>query len=232
MRTCTFLECGRTSRYADGLCDSHHRQRRGGKPLTPIQHRSPAVSTDGLCTFAECEKPRATNGLCAGHYAQRMRGEPLTPIRTAPGQSEARYWSNVDKTGECWVWKGRVINSGYGACSVNGKKWLAHRYSYTMARGAIADGHVIDHICRNKICVKPSHLRQVSQLENVRSQGLRTNNTSGVRGVTWDKARQRWVASVNIGGKKRFVGRFTTIEDAAQAVAAARATLYADPSHP
>ena len=230
-RSCTFPECGRGSRHGDGLCDAHHRQRLLGQELRPVRRRRPQVRKDGSpCRFPGCGREQQNGGLCVGHYSQRMKGHRLSPLRTAPGASAERFWRSVDKTDGCWLWRGRVVNSGYGQASVDGVKWLAHRYSYTASVGRIDKGAVIDHLCRNKLCVRPDHLRQARHVDNVRSQGLRSNNTSGVRGVSWDRTRGRWSARVNIGGTKRFVGRFGTLEEAAQAVAAARARRYANPS--
>lgn len=181
-----------------------------------------------MCSFDGCDRPSSSLGLCSGHYNQKRKGRELTVLRTAEGQSEVRFWAKVDQSGDCWLWTGNVINSGYGSASVNGKKWLAHRYVYAIRVGDISEGGEVDHLCRNKLCVRPDHLRAVTHIDNVRAQGLRTNNTSGVRGVNWDKARGKWAARVNVGGKKRHVGRFDTLEEAAQAVAAARTSFYAD----
>jgi AP2 domain len=49
------------------------------------------------------------------------------------------------------------------------------------------------------------------------------NNTSGVRGVHWDSARQLWRAEIKANGKVYSLGRFTTIERAAKAREAAQA---------
>jgi hypothetical protein len=49
------------------------------------------------------------------------------------------------------------------------------------------------------------------------SQKAQSNSKSGIKGVNWDKTRQKWVAEININGVKHFLGRFDALEDAAAA---------------
>lgn len=81
------------------------------------------------------------------------------------------FWKYVDKTGECWEWIGYVSTTGYGALRKNSVPYYAHRLSYELVFGSIPDGLVIDHKCRNKICVNPEHLEAVTQRENIHRRG-------------------------------------------------------------
>jgi hypothetical protein len=83
---------------------------------------------------------------------------------------ERRFWSRIGGSGdpdECWVWTG-CLHVGYGRLTVNGVRWLAHRWSYTQLRADIPEGLQIDHLCRNRACVNPWHLEPVSCQENLR----------------------------------------------------------------
>jgi len=84
-------------------------------------------------------------------------------------------WSRVDRSGNCWVWVGG-LSRGYGRFQLNGRKGprvLAHRLVWEELCGPVPRGFELDHLCRNKRCVNPSHLEVVTHRENVlRGDGL------------------------------------------------------------
>jgi hypothetical protein len=84
-----------------------------------------------------------------------------------------RFWSKVNLTPNgCWLWTGRTTNTGYGE---HGNQ-LAHRIAWEWAaQESIPDGKVIDHLCRNPLCVRPDHLEPVSQQINTQ-RGLAWNH--------------------------------------------------------
>jgi hypothetical protein len=83
----------------------------------------------------------------------------------------------------------------------------------------------VDHICSNRVCVRPDHLRIVTRKENSEHlTGADKNSVSGVRGVTRQK--NRWRAQVRHNGKLISVGSYINIEDAEAAVIAKRLELF------
>ena len=70
-----------------------------------------------------------------------------------------RFWSYVEKTEGCWLWKGCVSVRGFGRFGFKGKTVMAHRFAYVERYGAIPAGKQINHICRVNNCVNPFHLR-------------------------------------------------------------------------
>jgi hypothetical protein len=84
------------------------------------------------------------------------------------------FWPRVDKTDTCWNWTGADNGVGYGHLRFGRKDYYAHRLAYEDAYGAIPDGMVIDHLCRNRSCVRPDHLEAVTFRENL----LRGTGTS------------------------------------------------------
>jgi hypothetical protein len=101
-------------------------------------------------------------------------GGPLDTSRLTPKQLE-RFWGQVGKghPSGCWVWAGRQTVKGYGTISFFSSPYRAHRVAYELLVGPIPDGLVIDHLCRNRLCVNPDHLEPVTIKENVmRGVGL------------------------------------------------------------
>lgn len=66
----------------------------------------------------------------------------------------------------CWLWTGCCLSNGYGQTRVHSKKLPAHRAIYLLLVGPIPDGLQIDHLCRTRLCVRPSHLEAVTPREN------------------------------------------------------------------
>jgi hypothetical protein len=84
---------------------------------------------------------------------------------------EERFWAKVNKSagpGECWPWTGATQARGYGHFSPEHRRMVgAHRFAYELAVGPIAADLVVDHLCRNPICVNPAHLEAVTNRENL-----------------------------------------------------------------
>lgn len=85
----------------------------------------------------------------------------MTPENAA--QLLANKFSRSDS---CWIWRGRLNDSGYGVVDANRRVWRAHRLSLVAAGRDIPPGKMVDHTCRVRACVNPNHLRVVDARTN------------------------------------------------------------------
>lgn len=71
----------------------------------------------------------------------------------------------------CWEWTASRSTAGYGRVARGGRNggWVnAHRVVYELLVGPIPEGLELDHLCRNRGCVRPDHLEPVTHAENTR----------------------------------------------------------------
>lgn len=186
-----------------------------------------------ICSIPECDRTNViARGWCTKHYDRwRRHGDPTgggparPPVRT--GNPVERFWKSVDQSGECWVWTGGKYSNGYGTHPIKGSGHLAHRFAYELLRGAIPEGAQIDHICHNRSCVNPSHLRPVTSKQNVENKNrVRSDNKYGYTGVGYNKQRGYYYAKVEHHGKRRTKSGFATPKEAGESARRMRNELF------
>lgn len=89
------------------------------------------------------------------------------------------------------------------------KKITLHRF----IMGFPINGYV-DHINHDTLDNRKSNLRICSNSDNLRNGLLRSNNTSGYKGISWDKSRKKWTAYIRVNYKQIFLGRYENLEEA------------------
>ncbi len=80
--------------------------------------------------------------------------------------AKERFWSKVDKGCSCWEWLAGKFPSGYGAFFLYGRTERAHVASYKLFVGEVLDGYEVHHICENRACVNPDHLKSLTHLQH------------------------------------------------------------------
>jgi hypothetical protein len=86
----------------------------------------------------------------------------------APGA--IRFWRKVDKSGDCWLWRGGTSRKGdliYGAFGLGGPDCSAHRASWILSFGPVPPGLLVCHECDTPLCVRPTHLFLGTYQDNV-----------------------------------------------------------------
>jgi len=81
----------------------------------------------------------------------------------------------------------------------------------------------IDHYDNNTLNNCRGNLRFTTHAENHQNRaGAQKNNWLGIRGVCWNKRRQKWQAAIKVKNIRKHLGYFNTIKEAEEAVKAAR----------
>ena len=93
---------------------------------------------------------------------------------------ESRFWAKVNKDGPipqyrpdlgpCWLWTA-ALHNGYGSITSggwHGRTMPAHAVAWQIENGPVPPGSEMDHLCRVRHCVRPSHIEPVTKTENLR----------------------------------------------------------------
>lgn len=112
-----------------------------------------------------------------------------------------------------------VGSGGYHRVNISGNRYFAHRLIWMMVYGEWPDE--IDHINGNPSDNRLCNLRAVNRQENLRNLSRRSDNSSGITGVSYSKRDNVFLAYITVDGHTKVIGRFETIKDAAKARKAA-----------
>lgn len=111
----------------------------------------------------------ACRAVVAKYSALRRRGVALHERTTRqPVDRDICFHAKyIVDPGGCWIWQGGITDGGYGTF-FDGHTRRAHRWAYQRFVGSVPVGLELDHLCRQKLCVNPSHLEPVTRMENMR----------------------------------------------------------------
>jgi hypothetical protein len=146
-------------------------------------------------------------------------------------QARLKELLQYDPDTGCLVWRktnrraGTKHYSGYRNVFVDNRCYIEHRVIWVWVFGEWPDCD-IDHVNRQRDDNRLVNLRLASRAENCQNQPIRRSNKSGVTGVYYHKASQKWAAVINVGSKQRHLGTFECQEDAVSARLAAQQQHY------
>jgi hypothetical protein len=107
---------------------------------------------------------------------------------------------------------GHLSKAGYIKISVKNKRYYAHRLAWMYEYGYLPI--FIDHVNNVRQDNKINNLRECTAQQNNHNSIIAKNNTSGVKGVCWHKASEKWIAKIKINKKNIHIGLFKSIDDA------------------
>lgn len=126
----------------------------------------------------------------------------------------ALYWKKKTSTKTSQISIGDVAGTtrpdGYSAIKFQYKLYLVHRLIFLMHHGYMPK--FVDHIDGNPKNNQIENLRETTIRNNCLNQKLRKNNTSGVKGVTFAKERNKWLVQVPISKNKKNLGYYQDLE--------------------
>jgi hypothetical protein len=131
-------------------------------------------------------------------------------------------WKKRGKSRKFGVVAGYIRKDGYKLTRINTKPYLIHRLIFLYHHGYLPK--YIDHIDRNPANNRIENLREATHSQNHGNITKQSNNTSGYKGVSWNKGHKRWV--VTFRGK--LLGRFTDVILAAEAYDKAAFEYYGE----
>ena len=127
--------------------------------------------------------------------------------------------------------KGAVAGSlsvhGYCCIGIDGKVYTAHRLAFLYMRGALPSKSV-DHRNRDRADNRWCNLREASPGQNSMNSRMRSDNSTGYKGVVWDKKKRLYKATIKKGAKSFLLGYFDCPLDAAAAYNKAAAQLHGE----
>jgi hypothetical protein len=119
---------------------------------------------------------------------------------------------------------------GYLRGRVYLKTLSAHRVVWAIHYGEWPKDD-IDHINHDRLDNRISNLRSVTRKNNNKNRSMRTDNTSGIMGVSWHKRTKKWIAYIHSDKGRKYLGLFSEKEEAESARKAAEAEFGYHPNH-
>lgn len=153
--------------------------------------------------------------------------DPTTGIFTWKERPGNRRWNT--KNAGCVA--GSVYFNGYSVISIDKVRNYAHRLAWFFVH-QVWPRAITDHIDRTRTANRIDNLRPATASENALNRPAPRQNTSGIKGVWFDRRRNKWVAEVCINNRKHYIGQFADLQAAAEARRGALARLAGEFAHP
>jgi hypothetical protein len=191
-----------------------------------LMAKSKIAKSERICQVEGCESPMLSKGYCRRHYWQVWRnGCIATRTRYTPnefrvnGNTTTIPLFNMQNDIVC-----EAIIDTEDIPLVSSRKWCSDKGNYVISGKESLylhrlimnanNGQTIDHINHNGLDNRKANLRFCTYVQNMQNSKMSSNNNSGVKNVCKVNGRDRWDVTLRVNGKKKYIGRFNTLEDA------------------
>jgi len=232
MLICSVEKCN-SKVLAKGYCMRHYAQLyRCGR----ILQRTIYIG----CKVKGCENKHSAKGYCNKHHLQIHRCGKILQ-RTKTDQNEIVTEDLVCKiklyNNKSEVIAETIIDKDDYSLVTNFKKWTLHTgYVLTKVLQSnlylhnliypVPEGYEVDHINGNPLDNRKCNLRVCTRAQNCQNAAKPKHNTSGIKGVTWCKAANKWIARIGYNGIRHYLGVYSNKSDAKAAYEKASIELH------
>lgn len=214
---------------AKGYCKKHY--------LQMLRYGKIKSDASRLCKVEECSNNHWAKGYCKKHWQQIYRHGKILErtindlnefvfdgdicrikLYNAKNEEVAETIIDSEDYKKCKDLKWYLTGSGY---AINGHRpYLQHLIFGRKTQ--------LDHIDGDKLNNRKNNLRTCTTAENSRNCKISKNNTSGYKGVSWNKERNKWTADIMYNYKHIYLGEFTDAKLAAAAYNEKAAELHGE----
>jgi len=189
-----------------------------------------------------CNHPTPLNTLTLSEASMSLKDYPsIDYVRQCFREEDGRlFWlerpSHHFSTAGPWkTWNARFAGKEAGCLWKGSSRWQVtlnnrrlHRYHVVWALHHGEWASQIDHRDRNPHNDRIDNLRIATQSQNIFNRPADVRNKSGYRGVTWDAARGKWYACIQVHGRSKGLGRYDDPSDAHAAYLAAAREIFGE----
>lgn len=122
---------------------------------------------------------------------------------------------------------GTYREGNYVLIGIDKEHYFGHRLAWLYVYGEWPED-MLDHINNDRRDNRIANLRKATNQTNGLNRGKNSNNTSGVKNISWSASRKKWEAELRVNTKRVKLGRFSLLEDAVRAITSAREKLAGD----
>lgn len=147
-----------------------------------------------------------------------MTQEELKKILYYAPETGNFYWKISNGQKLAWSLAGSLGVDGHIKLCINYTSYRANRLAWIYMTGEIPSNNIqVDHKNRIRTDNRWDNLRLATNSQNNRNRNLLKNNTSGYRGVAFNKQANKWQAQIRYNNRRKNLGHFNTAEEASKA---------------